>query len=108
MAQKTYVVEHLDPELEQWSALEYRAIAGESQAANARFFLTSVPSGFKLPSLLHGVDGLNVEHRSVEELYHDSKNRVCLLDPAAKQELSPEDGETFDVFLFGGILGKPV
>ena len=31
--------------------------------------------------------------------------RVCLLDPRAPKELSPEDGETFDIFLYGGILG---
>lgn len=55
-----------------------------------------------------------MEHRSVEELYkgeEDGKGgfvpskRVCLLDPQAKEELRPEDGEVFDVFLFGGILG---
>jgi ribosome biogenesis SPOUT family RNA methylase Rps3 len=33
------------------------------------------------------------------------KEKVCLLDPAAKEELSPKDAEKFDVFLFGGILG---
>ena len=33
------------------------------------------------------------------------KERVCLLDPRAEKVLSPEDGETFDVFLYGGILG---
>lgn len=103
---KTYIVEHLDPELEEWSALEYRSIAKESEAAKSSFYLTSVPQGFKLPSLLQGVSGLQVEHRGVEELYSSSKDSVCLLDPAAKEELSPEDGERFSVFLFGGILGK--
>jgi ribosome biogenesis SPOUT family RNA methylase Rps3 len=29
-----------------------------------------------------------------------------LLDPAAAKDLSPQDGDTFDIFLFGGILGK--
>jgi ribosome biogenesis SPOUT family RNA methylase Rps3 len=32
--------------------------------------------------------------------------RVCLLDPRAPKELAPEDGETFDIFLYGGILGE--
>jgi len=32
-------------------------------------------------------------------------NRVCLLDPKAELELAPSDGEVFDWFLFGGILG---
>ncbi|EIW79760.1 DUF431-domain-containing protein [Coniophora puteana RWD-64-598 SS2] len=30
---------------------------------------------------------------------------VCLLDPKAEKELSPEDAQTFGYFLFGGILG---
>jgi ribosome biogenesis SPOUT family RNA methylase Rps3 len=32
-------------------------------------------------------------------------SRVCLLDPRAEKVLAPEDGENFDVFLYGGILG---
>ncbi|KAJ9642329.1 hypothetical protein H2201_008611 [Coniosporium apollinis] len=103
---KTYIVEHLDPELEQWSALEYKAIAQESHDAGAQFFLSSVPESLKLPETLKDAQGLRVEHRSVETLYADKKGAVCLLDPAAKTELSPEDGERFDAFLFGGILDR--
>ena len=33
------------------------------------------------------------------------QSRVCLLDPKATLPLSPEDGDTFDYFLYGGILG---
>ena len=32
-------------------------------------------------------------------------SRVCLLDPKAPTALSPEDGERFGWFLYGGILG---
>jgi ribosome biogenesis SPOUT family RNA methylase Rps3 len=28
-----------------------------------------------------------------------------LLDPQAQKDLCPEDGELFEAFLFGGILG---
>src|SRR5258708_7872523 len=105
MTQKTYVVEHLDPELEVWSSLEYASIAKESHNANSKFYLSSVPPTLKLPPLLQGIAELNVEHRSVEEIFRDRKSKVCLLDPSAKEELGPEDGEKFDVFLFGGILG---
>ena len=101
---KTYVVEHLDTELEAWSALEYRAIARESHAAGARFLLSSVPPELALPANLEGT-GLQVEHRSIEETHAAERDRVCLLDPQAKQELSPSDSALFDVFLFGGILG---
>jgi ribosome biogenesis SPOUT family RNA methylase Rps3 len=103
---KTFVVEHLDPELEEWSALEYSSIASESHASGAQFLLSSVPTSLKLPANLQGAKGLNVETRGIEEIYADKKDKVCLLDPAASKDLSPEDGETFDIFLFGGILGQ--
>lgn len=102
---KMYIVEHLDPELGPWSALEYQSIAEESDKAGASFCLTSVSPMLDLPKELVIAPNLVVERRSVEDLYADSKNRVCLLDPSAATELSPEDGNKFDVFLFGGILG---
>jgi ribosome biogenesis SPOUT family RNA methylase Rps3 len=103
---KTFVVEHLDPELEQWSSLEYAAIASECHASGAKFLLSSVPTSLQLPENLKQADGLHVETRGIEEIYADKKDRVCLLDPAAAKDLSPEDGDNFDIFLFGGILGK--
>lgn len=107
---KTYIVEHLDIELEEWSSREYTSIAKESHAAGSKFFLTSVPKELILPERLQGLEGLTVEHRSVEELHREEdgrpSKRVCLLDPKAEVELGPEDGEKFDVFLFGGILGR--
>lgn len=99
---KTYIVEHLDPELEHWSALEYRTIAQECSDSGARFLLSSVPSTLSAHSELSGV---KVEQAGVEELFSDRKSRICLLDPSASRELSPEDGVAFDIFLFGGILG---
>lgn len=101
---QTYVVEHLDPELGPWSALEYKTIAAESMQAGVKFVLSMVQIAIDLPAELRALPGLVVEHRSVEKIFID-KERVCLLDPAAKEELSPHDGKAFDVFLFGGILG---
>ena len=40
--QWTIAVEHLDPELGPWSALEYKAIAEESMEAHISFTLTGV------------------------------------------------------------------
>ncbi|KAF9738352.1 hypothetical protein PMIN06_009887 [Paraphaeosphaeria minitans] len=102
---KTFVVEHLDDELEAWSSLEYAAIASECHATGAQFLLSSVPTSLKLPANLQQAKGLNVETRSIEDIYAANKDKVCLLDPAAAKDLGPEDGDTFDVFLFGGILG---
>ncbi|KAL2269139.1 hypothetical protein VTJ83DRAFT_3985 [Remersonia thermophila] len=102
---KAYIVEHLDPELGPWSELEYLAIARESQAAGAAFCLSSLPAGFRVPEALSAVPAFRAENRGVEELYAADKSRVCLLDPSAAKDLSPEDGDKFDAFLFGGILG---
>lgn len=110
MTPRTYIVEHLDPELETWSAYEYACIAKECHASGARFFLTSVPTALKLPTELQKLrdEGvLTVETRAVEELWpgEDGKNKVCLLDPKATTELCEEDGDRYEAFLFGGILG---
>ncbi|KAG0222674.1 hypothetical protein BGW41_005874 [Actinomortierella wolfii] len=37
-----------------------------------------------------------------DRIPHD---KVCLLDPASPHVLAPEDGDKYDFFLFGGILG---
>lgn len=103
---KTFVVEHLDPELEEWSSLEYAAIASECHATGSSFLLSSVPESLQLPEKLQQANGLSVERRGVEEIYAAQKDKVCLLDPAASKDLSPEDGDNFDIFLFGGILGR--
>ena len=106
--QKTYIVEHLDPELGAWSQLEYLAIARECQASGSKFCLSSLPAGFEVPGELSSVPSFVAESRGVEELHPEAggrKARVCLLDPKAEADLSPGDGELFDVFLFGGILG---
>lgn len=106
-APKTFIVEHLDPELGPWSELEYIAIAKESQASETSFLLSSLPVEFKVPAALDEVPAFKAERRGVEELYAgEKKGKVCLLDPAAQKDLSPEDGDQFEAFLFGGILGK--
>ena len=103
---KTYIVEHLDPELGPWSSLEYKSIAFESQASGSSFILSRLPLSFEVPDDISTIPSFMAEKRGVEELYvGNNKRKVCLLDPAAAKDLSPEDAEEFDVFLFGGILG---
>ena len=106
MAKHTFIVEHLDPELEAWQILEYNAIANECAATNSDFRLT----GLANPQAFHGkldIAPSNLVEKSVEVLYSspEAKKRVCLLDPKAESDISPEDADKFDVFLFGGILG---
>lgn len=100
----TFVVEHLDPELGPWSALEYKIIAQESHQAGCEFILSSVPDSLLQSNEIKEVEA-NARGDSVEVYFKDKKDKICLLDPAAKQELEPADGQNFDVFLFGGILG---
>lgn len=102
---KVYIVEHLDPELGPWSELEYIAIAEESHESGSSFTLSSLPDGFKVPESLKNIPNFKATQNSVENIYAATKNTVCLLDPAAEKDLSPEDSQEFGTFLFGGILG---
>src|SRR5256885_1937045 len=102
----SFVVEHLDPELGPWSGLEYQTIAQESHAAGCTFILSSVPESLISSAALQSISHAQLSTRSVEAIFADKKSRVYLLDPAAKQELSPDDADIFDVYLFGGILGQ--
>ncbi len=121
----TFIIEHLDPELGDWSALEYRTIARECWETKNRFTLCSVLEDFVVRTegvglgdavaTWEGRDKVEVEvdvvGKGVEELFPPGGQdggrggRVCLLDPQAERELSPEDGDVFEGFLFGGILG---
>ncbi|KAI9887608.1 MAG: hypothetical protein M1823_000592 [Watsoniomyces obsoletus] len=103
---KTYVVEHLDPEIGPWSTLEYVCIADELQRAGARCLLSSFVHKLEAPEELKQAPNLVIATLSAETMWMDQKDRVCLLDPAAAEELSPADGDKFDVFLFGGILDR--
>lgn len=103
---KVYIVEHLDPELGPWSELEYIAIAEESQNSGSSFTLSSLPAEFKVPESLKTIPTFKPTQESVEDIYAGNKDTVCLLDPSAEKDLSPEDAQEFSAFLFGGILGK--
>lgn len=102
----TIVVEHLDPELDDWQTLEYKTIAAECLASDADFLLSGLPSAAQTQRQL-GLPSSNLTEQSVESKFStpDQRKRVCLLDPKGERDLSPQDGEDFDVFLFGGILG---
>lgn len=106
MAKPTIVVEHLDPELEDWQTLEYQCIADECASDGFNFLLSGLRSVPDISKQL-ALPTSNLTTKSVETLYstEQDRRRVCLLDPKGERDLAPEDGETFDVFLFGGILG---
>ncbi|CZT17412.1 related to DUF431 domain protein [Ramularia collo-cygni] len=108
----TYIVEHLDTELEDWQSLEYTTISAESTATSNKFLLSGLDASLLSPSTPSGALNSKIPDSSktttsVEKLYPDpeARKRVCLLDPKGAKDLSPEDGDEFDAFLFGGILG---
>ena len=102
----TFIVEHLDPELEEWQALEYKTIHQECEDSNSQFIL----SGLTDPANAHkrlGLPMTSLQQQGVEKMYPtpEARRKVCLLDPKGEKDICPEDGEEFDAFLFGGILG---
>lgn len=100
------IVEHLDSELEDWQALEYKCIARECSANGWSFVLSGLSSPAETKQQL-GLPATSLTQQGVESLFSTAEERqqVCLLDPRGSQDLAPEDGEKFKVFLFGGILG---
>jgi ribosome biogenesis SPOUT family RNA methylase Rps3 len=104
----SFIVEHLDPELEDWQGLEYNCIHKECDAAGSKFLLSGLTATFEDAAKdILKVPASSKTSQSVENLYptQEQRQRVCLLDPRGEKDLSPEDGEQFDAFLFGGILG---
>ncbi|KAF8418543.1 SAM-dependent RNA methyltransferase [Tirmania nivea] len=107
---KCYVVEHLEPEMGEWSQLEYTTISTECAKTGGKLYLTSLPPSLlgNLPPRLddHTISGrLIATSTEVSQLSEIKSERVCLLDPTAQTDLQPEDGEIFDAYVFGGILG---
>lgn len=96
-----------------WVSLEYTQMLKLAFPSPVIFSSLSAPSVSSLRRLLTSPDDENrssftTSTSSVGELMAAQGiplERVCLLDPKAEQEISPEDSELFDWFLFGGILG---
>ncbi|KDE09257.1 hypothetical protein MVLG_00577 [Microbotryum lychnidis-dioicae p1A1 Lamole] len=113
----TYVIEHMesdesDGSFPPWVSLEYSQmlhLASPSQVIFSSLSPQSVSSlGGLLESRRASKASYRAETRSILELMKAEGvdlSKVCLLDPKAQKEVSVEDREEFDWFLFGGILG---
>ncbi|GLB39602.1 putative predicted SAM-dependent RNA methyltransferase [Lyophyllum shimeji] len=116
----SYVIEHMEEDedtarsIPPWVELEYahmRTLAGPD--ARVHFtHLSKSSSGSLSTAFQSSQEGLAEAlcyQMSVLDLMKSKGigiDRVCLLDPKAREGLSPEDGDgRFDMFLFGGILG---
>ena len=90
-----YIIEHMDPEMWEWSSIEYRHAA--EAVGKESLMVTNVGDAD-----LARLKGIEARKESVAEL---GLKRVCVLDPAAELLLEPEDAGKFDYLVFGGILG---
>ncbi|MBI2151122.1 hypothetical protein HYU21_00120 [Candidatus Woesearchaeota archaeon] len=101
-----YIIEHLEEKLYRWCFLEYQHISKIVGKEHLSF--TNLKSAAHRKKLLSFG---RVEEKSVRQLY-GSKNKyahfskTCILDPLAKEVLTPQDSKIFDTFIFGGILGN--
>ena len=89
---KIFVIEHLEPQLWKWCKFEYENISKIVGKTNLLF--TNVKRKNKF---LESIG--KVEKNRIFELNLDEK-RFCILDPDAKEILTPEDEKRFDYFIF--------
>ena len=90
-----FIIEHLEPRVWNWCKIEYKSISDIVGKENLWF--TNIKRKNKY------LEGLGkVFKQSVREL---GLKEACVLDPEAKEMLTPKDSEKFKYFIFGGILG---
>lgn len=102
-----YVIEHMEEGFSEWVILEYSQIIREVGREN--LILTSLPESTTEQDIPPQLRDLGLIWTTEECIAIDGglpKSRVCLLDPAAEQDLAPLDKQSFDYFVFGGILGS--
>jgi len=93
-----YIVEHLEDELYPWCIIEYRHITKIVGKKNVLF----THLRFK-----KDCDKIRGFAKAIPESFTTlGLKNVCVLDPAAKEQLSPKDREAFSVVVLGGILGN--
>ncbi|KAG0360853.1 hypothetical protein BC939DRAFT_505786 [Gamsiella multidivaricata] len=100
---KNYIIEHMEEGMHDWCKLEYEHMVAVCGPEHVYFTALTPTTLADMPESLarahcHTEDILTMGDRIPHE-------KVCLLDPASPDVLSPEDGDKFDFFLFGGILG---
>ncbi|HLF54342.1 MAG TPA: SAM-dependent methyltransferase [Candidatus Nanoarchaeia archaeon] len=89
----TFVIEHLEPEVYEWCKLEYAHISTFVGKENLLFTNTKSSELKNLGK---------IEPKSIKEL---KLAKACILDPEAKETLTPELAKKYEYFIFGGILG---
>lgn len=118
----SYVIEHMEEDDESsktippWVHLEYShmlKLAGESSkvffshlSSSSCDYLTKTFTSHSGPQARSDFECSTQSVMDLMKSHAIPLDKVCLLDPKAPKELSPEDGDgRFSWFLFGGILG---
>lgn len=86
-----FVIEHLEPELFDWCKIEYAHVSKWVGKDN-----------ILISNCVEVLPFCKTDRRHVWDL---KLNNACVLDPDAKQQLTPEIAKRFEAFVFGGILG---
>ncbi|KAF8975202.1 hypothetical protein BGZ46_009355 [Entomortierella lignicola] len=100
---RNYIIEHMEEGMHEWCKLEYEHMVQVCGPDHVYFTALT-------PTTLAGMpDSLKSAHCHTEDILtmgdRIPHEKVCLLDPASPHVLSPEDGDKYEFFLFGGILG---
>lgn len=91
----------------EWVILEYSQIIRDVGREN--LILTSLPESTTEADIPQQLKDLGLIWTTDECVTIDGglkKDSVCLLDPAAEEDLFPQDSQKFEYFVFGGILGS--
>lgn len=92
-----FIIEHLEPELNDWSIIEYKHISKMVGKKNLWFTNVSNQKDIKALEKLGKV--ISAPARELE------LKRFIILDPEAETTLTPKDAINHEYILFGGILG---
>ncbi|MFH1711561.1 MAG: SAM-dependent methyltransferase [Nanoarchaeota archaeon] len=92
---QVYIIEHLEPKLGRWVLIEYKHISKIIGKRNLWF--TNIKHRSKKLERLGKCFSQSVKDMKLE--------KACILDPEAKQLLTPSESKRFNYFIFGGILG---
>jgi ribosome biogenesis SPOUT family RNA methylase Rps3 len=85
------IIEHLEPEMHEWYKIEYERISKLIGEENLTITNTK-----------ENLEFCNTEEKSIKEM---KQNNACILDPEAKEKLTPETAKKHNTFILGGILG---
>src|SRR3989338_8451484 len=92
-----FIIEHLEPELYEWCIIEYGHISKIVGKDNLVF--TNIKNKKEQDKLKKNGE---VCGKRISELEFGN---ICVLDQHSKKELTANDKNKFQYFVFGGILG---